>query len=94
MFDFDCLRVVLVLKWYNIPLLILLGWLFDSLKARIPVNVEHCAGAREAAPRPGGAARARRARRPCVFRALMRYDEISRQIKLGHAVRSHPKYSL
>ena len=43
-FDFDCLRVVLVLKWYNIPLLILLGWLFDYLKSRIPVNVPHCHG--------------------------------------------------
>ena len=46
--------------------------------------------ARARPPRPRGPAR--RAGR--VFRTLMRYDEISRQIKLGHAVRSRPQYSL
>ena len=41
----------MVLKWYTIPLLILLGWLFDSLKYRIPVNVEHWVRARSARAR-------------------------------------------
>ena len=41
--------MVLVLKWSSIPLLILLGWLFDYLKSRIPVNVPHWLQAKTAA---------------------------------------------
>ena len=48
---------------------------------------------------PGGRLSRARAAAPAqsgtraVCSALMRYDEISSQIQLGHAVRSRPKYA-
>ena len=40
------MRVVNGIKMVKIPLLILFCKLFDSLKSRIPVKVEHCVGMR------------------------------------------------